>query len=152
MKTQNIQALMILFSLIIIVFLYQLPTSVIKTKKNQDEIQGAISVEKALGLLEGNNPMQGVFMFRDILENDPKNTDALYYLGVLSIQTGQYENAIERFNQLIAIDSSDKKAYLQLGISNHQLGYFKKADSLFSIVKETKDELLIKELNVFLTK
>ena len=51
MRTQNIQALMILFSLIIIVFLYQLPTSVIKTKKNQDEIQGAISVEKALGLL-----------------------------------------------------------------------------------------------------
>ena len=37
MKTQNLQVLMILFSLIIIVFLYQLPASVIKTKKNQDE-------------------------------------------------------------------------------------------------------------------
>lgn len=70
----------------------------------------------------------------------------------MSIQTGQYENAAERFNQLIAIDSSDKKAYLQLGISSYHLGYLKKADSLFSIVKETKDELLIKELNVFLTK
>ena len=151
MKTQNLQALMILFSLIIIVFLYQLPTSVIKTKKNQDEIQGAISVEKALGLLEGNNPMEGVFMFRDILENDPKNTDALYYLGVLSIQTGQYENAIERFNQLIAIDSSDKKAYLQLGISNYNLGDKEKADSLFSIVRNSNDELLIKELDNFLT-
>ena len=43
MKTQNLQVLIILFSLIIIVFLYQLPTSVIKTKKNQDEIQGAVS-------------------------------------------------------------------------------------------------------------
>ena len=55
MKTQNLQVLIILFSLIIIVFLYQLPTSVIKTKKNQDEIQGAVSVEKALELLEGNH-------------------------------------------------------------------------------------------------
>ena len=152
MKPPKTQTLIILFSLIVVGLLYQLPTSVIKTKKNQDEIQSAISVEKALELLESSNPMEGVFMFREILENDPKNTEALYYLGVLSNQTGQYKNAIERFNQLITIDSSDKRAYLQLGISSYQLGYLKKADSLFSIVKETKDELLIKELNVFLTK
>ena len=152
MKPPKTQTLIILFSLIVVGLLYQLPTSVIKTKKNQDEIQSAISVEKALELLESANPMEGVFMFREILENDPKNTEALYYLGVLSNQTGQYKNAIERFNQLITIDSSDKRAYLQLGISSYQLGYLKKADSLFSIVKETKDELLIKELNVFLTK
>ncbi len=151
MKSQKIQVIIVLFSLAAIFLLYQLPTSVIKTKKNQGEIQSAVSVEQALELLEGENPMEGVFMFREILENDPQNTEALYYLGVLSVQTGQYENAIERFNQLIAIDSSDKKAYLQLGISNYQLGYTKKADSLFSIVKETKDKLLIKELNVFLT-
>ena len=86
MKTQNLQFLMILFSIIIIVFLYQLPTSVIKTKKNQDEIQDAVSVEKALQLLEGDNPMEGVFMFRDILENDPINKEALYYLGILSVR------------------------------------------------------------------
>tara|TARA_B100001113_G_scaffold320017_1_gene289039 strand:+ start:972 stop:1430 length:459 start_codon:yes stop_codon:yes gene_type:complete len=152
MKPKKIQTLIVLFALLVIGFLYQLPTSVIKTKKNQDEIQSAVSVEKALALLEGANPMEGVFMFREILENDPKNTEALYYLGVLSNQTGQYKNAIERFNQLITIDSSDKRAYLQLGISNHQLGYTKKADSLFRIVKETEDELLIKELNIFLTK
>ena len=151
MKTQNLQFLMILFSIIIIVFLYQLPTSVIKTKKNQDEIQDAVSVEKALELLEGNNPMEGVFMFRDILENDPKNKEALYYLGILSIQTGQYENAVERFNQLIAIDSSDKKAYLQLGISNYNLGNKEKADSLFNIIRNSEDKLLIEELDNFLT-
>ena len=152
MKPKKIQTLIVLFALLVIGFLYQLPTSVIKTKKNQDEIQSAVSVEKALALLEGANPMEGVFMFREILENDPKNTEALYYLGVLSNQTGQYKNAIERFNQLITIDSSDKRAYLQLGISNHHLGYTKKADSLFRIVTETEDELLIKELNIFLTK
>ena len=86
-------------------------------------------------------------MLRDIIENNPKDTEALYYLGVLSNQTGQYENAAERFNQLITIDSSDKRAYLQLGISNYNLGDKEKADSLFNIVINSNDELLIKENN-----
>ena len=34
-------------------------------------------------------------MFREILQNEPKNTEALYYLGLLSNNTGQYSNAIE---------------------------------------------------------
>ena len=87
-----------------------------------------------------------------IPQNNPKDTEALYYLGVLSNQTGQYQNASERFNQLIAIDSSDKRAYLQLGISSYNLGKTYIADSLFSIVRDSKDELLIKELDNFLTK
>ena len=95
--------------------------------------------------------MEGIFMFREILQEDPKNTDALYYLGLLSNQTGQYENAAERFNQLISIDSSDKRAYLQLGISNYQLGNVEIADSLFNIIRESNDRLLIKDLDNFLT-
>lgn len=95
--------------------------------------------------------MEGIFMFREILQEDPKNTDALYYLGLLSNQTGQYENAVERFNQLISIDSSDKRAYLQLGISNYNLGNKEKADSLFNIIRNSEDKLLIEELDNFLT-
>ena len=152
MQEKHIQILIIIGGVVLVYFLFQLPTSVLETADAQENINKTTSIEAAIALLEGKNPMEGVFVLREILEKDPKNTQALYYLGVLSIQTAQYENAINRFNQIIAIDSSDKKAYLQLGISNHQLGYFKKADSLFSIVKETKDELLIKELNVFLTK
>ena len=105
---------------------------------------------KALALIEGANPMEGVFMLRDIVENNPQDTEALYYLGVLSNQTGQYENAAKRFNQLITIDSSDKRAYLQLGFSNYYLGNYKTADSLFNIVMASGDSLLIKDLDFFL--
>ena len=90
-------------------------------------------------------------MLRDIIDKNPENTDALYYLGVLSLQTAQYENAAKRFNQIISIDSSDKRAYLQLGISNYNLGNKEKADSLFNIIKNSKDKLLIEELDNFLT-
>ena len=48
MKPKKIQTLIVLFALLVIGFLYQLPTSVIKTKKNQDEIQNAVSVASTL--------------------------------------------------------------------------------------------------------
>ena len=151
MSSKSLQLLIITLSIGLIYFFYQLPTSVIENKNSKEEIQKAVSVEQALSLIESANPMEGIFMLRDIVENNPKDTEALYYLGVLSNQTGQYKNAVERFNQLITIDSSDKRAYLQLGISNYNLGDKEKADSLFSIVRNSNDELLIKELDNFLT-
>ena len=151
MNTKTVQLVIIIISFVSIFLIYQLPTSVLENKTSQDEIQNTVSVERALTLIQGSNPMEGIFMFREILEEDPKNTDALYYLGLLSNQTGQYENAVERFNQLISIDSSDKRAYLQLGISNYQLGNIEIADSLFNIIRESNDLLLIKDLDNFLT-
>ena len=151
MSTKQIQFFIITIALVSIYLLYQLPTSVLENKESEEEIKNVVSVEKALKLIEGSNPMEGVFMFREILQNEPKNTEALYYLGLLSNNTGQYSNAIERFNQLITIDSSDKRAYLQLGISNYQIGNKEVADSLFNIVRGSNDMLLIKELELFLT-
>ncbi len=150
MGSKKLQLLILTVSFGLIYFIYQLPTSVIENKTSKEEIQKAVSVDQALSLIEGPNPMEGVFMLRNILENNPENKEALYYLGVLSNQTGQYQNALERFNQLIAIDSSDKRAYLQLGISNYTLGNKKKADSLFNIIRKSKEELLVKELDDFL--
>tara|TARA_B100002019_G_scaffold189496_1_gene163770 strand:- start:4534 stop:4992 length:459 start_codon:yes stop_codon:yes gene_type:complete len=151
MNTKAVQFIIIIISFVCIFLIYQLPTSVLENKTSQDDIQNVVSVERALTLIQGSNPMEGIFMFREILQEDPKNTDALYYLGLLSNQTGQYENAVERFNQLISIDSSDKRAYLQLGISNYQLGNVEIADSLFNIIRESNDRLLIKDLDNFLT-
>ena len=151
MGSKKLQLLILTVSFGLIYFIYQLPTSVIENKTSKEEIQKAVSIDQALSLIEGPNPMEGVFMLRNILENNPENTEALYYLGVLSNQTGQYQNALERFNQLIAIDSSDKRAYLQLGISNYNLGNKEKADSLFNIIRNSEDKLLIEELDNFLT-
>tara|TARA_Y100000588_G_scaffold264864_1_gene279656 strand:- start:28 stop:486 length:459 start_codon:yes stop_codon:yes gene_type:complete len=150
MRIKITQILIIIGAVILVYFLFQLPTSVLETTNAQENINKTNSIESALELLEGNNPMEGVFMLREILEKEPKNTQALYYLGVLSIQTAQYENAINRFNQIIAIDSSDKKAYLQLGISNYYLERYNIADSMFNKVKASGDSLLVNELNIFL--
>ena len=150
MRLKNIQILTIVGAMALVYVLFQLPTSVLETTNTQENINKTTSIESAIELLEGQNPMEGIFMLREILEKDPKNTKVLYYLGILSIQTAQYENAIDRFNQIITIDSSDKKAYLQLGISNYYLEKYNIADSMFNKVKASGDSLLVNELNIFL--
>ena len=151
MKAYHIQLLLVLSGLMLIYLLFQLPTSVMEIEKVEEKVNQTTSISTAMDLIRGENPMEGIFMLREILEKDPKNKEALYNLGVLSIQTAQYQNAVNRFNQIIAIDSSDKRAYLQLGISHYYLENFNLSDSIFKNIKESNDSLLINELNIFLS-
>ena len=151
MKAYQIQLILVLFGLMLIYLLFQLPTSVMEIERVEEKVNQTKSISTAMNLIRGENPMEGIFMLREILEKDPKNKEALYNLGVLSIQTAQYQNAVNRFNQIIAIDSSDKRAYLQLGISHYYLENFNLSDSIFKNIKESNDSLLINELNIFLS-
>ena len=151
MKANQIQLILVLSGLMLIYLLFQLPTSVMEIEKVEEKVNQTTSISNAMDLIRGENPMEGIFMLREILEKDPKNKEALYNLGVLSIQTAQYQNAVNRFNQIIAIDSSDKRAYLQLGISHYYLENFNLSDSIFKNIKESNDSLLINELNIFLS-
>jgi len=150
MSTKRLQIIFFTVAILSTIMLYQLPTSVIDNSEVENNVNENLSIDRAIELVEGENPMEGIFMLRDIIEREPENTDALYYLGVLSLKTSQYEKASQRFNQIITIDSSDKRAYLQLGFSSYYLGKYKAADSLFNFIVESGDSLLIKELDVFL--
>tara|TARA_B100001093_G_scaffold387569_1_gene373560 strand:- start:854 stop:1315 length:462 start_codon:yes stop_codon:yes gene_type:complete len=150
MSTKRLQIIFFTVAILSTIMLYQLPTSVIDNSEVENSVNENLSIDRAIELVEGANPMEGIFMLRDIIEREPENVDALYYLGVLSLKTSQYEKASQRFNQIITIDSSDKRAYLQLGFSSYYLGKYKAADSLFNFIVESGDSLLIKELDVFL--
>ena len=43
------------------------------------------------------SPMKGITLLKEVLEEDENNTEALYYLGVFSIQSGQFDKGIGRF-------------------------------------------------------
>ena len=132
-----------------IITLYSFPKYVVG-ENNLNTTEPIENVENALKLIESNNPMEGVFMLRKILEKEPKNKEAIFNLGVLSIQSRQFNKAIERFNQLLIIDSLDKRAYLHLGISNFELGNEEEANFFFDKVLKSKNNLLIEQLNLFL--
>ncbi len=151
MKTFQKQIFIVFLGIIMVIILYRFPKYVVGDN-NLNTTEPIENVENALKLIESNNPMEGVFMLRKILEKEPKNKEALFNLGLLSIQSKQYDKAIERFNQLLIIDSLDKRAYLHLGISNFELGNEEEANFFFDKVLRSNNNLLIEQLNLFLNK
>ena len=149
MKTFQKQIFILLLGVVMIITLYSFPKYVVG-ENNLNTTEPIENVENALKLIESNNPMEGVFMLRKILEKEPKNKEAIFNLGVLSIQSRQFNKAIERFNQLLIIDSLDKRAYLHLGISNFELGNEEEANFFFDKILKSKNNLLIEQLNLFI--
>jgi tetratricopeptide (TPR) repeat protein len=91
----------------------------------------------ALTYIGGENPMQGINILLDVLKKDPKNESAIYNLGILSIQSQQYDKAIKRFEDLVKINPDHFAGQFYLGVAwanvgdkHKALDAFKKARSL----------------------
>jgi len=71
-------------------------------------------------------PMQGIAMLMDVVKKDPKNLKANMSLGIFAIKSGQFDKAIARFNDIIAIKASPD-AYFYLATAYESLGKNKEA-------------------------
>lgn len=112
------QILLIAGALILGVGLYNLP--IIPQSKQQVMVEETssdqVKLAEAVALVQGDNPMKGITMLREMLQENPENIDVMRHLAHFSIQSGQYEKAIERFNQILAIDTVHyTDAYFYLG-------------------------------------
>lgn len=81
-------------------------------------------VDEALRKLESGElpPMQAVLSIRDVSERFPENVKANFTLGVMSMQTGQYSKAIERFEKVLAVDAQNPDAHLLMARSRVFIG------------------------------
>lgn len=68
----------------------------------------------AMTYVISENPMQAVMMLRDVLQQNPNFEPAIFNLGLLSLQSGQTDKAIERFNKLRELNPRNWKAQLYL--------------------------------------
>ena len=73
---------------------------------------GVVNVEGSSQL--GIMPMKGIGILKDVLNKDPKNVNAMTNLGYFAIQSGQFEKAVERFEEVLKIDSRNAEAYIYL--------------------------------------
>jgi tetratricopeptide (TPR) repeat protein len=89
----------------------------------------------AMTYVSSSNPMRGISMLREILETDPENEDAIFNMGLLSLQSSQYDKAVERFEQLTKINSGNLQAQFYLGLCYYELGEKDKAKKQFEYVK-----------------
>jgi tetratricopeptide (TPR) repeat protein len=80
-------------------------------------------------------PMQGIAMLMDVVKNDPKNLKANMSLGTFAIKSGQFDKAITRFNNIIAIKPSPD-AYFYLGTAYENLG--KNEEAIDAYLKSKK--------------
>jgi tetratricopeptide (TPR) repeat protein len=71
-------------------------------------------------------PMSGIAMLLDVVRKDPKNLKANMSLGTFAIKSGQFDKAITRFNDIIAIKPSPD-AYFYLATAYENLGKNKEA-------------------------
>lgn len=101
-------------------------------KEKPDDL--SLKNKLAMTLVTTENPMSGIQVLREIVATDPVNREALINLGLLSIQSGQFNRAVERFEKLIDMDSSDYESKLYLGVSFLETGREADARKLFTEV------------------
>jgi len=69
--------------------------------------------DQAVNILESNTqaPMEGVGLLRKVVQIDPDNRKALNYLGLFSMQSKQYDKAVERFEHLVKLGPDNNPDY-----------------------------------------
>ncbi len=84
---------------------------------NKDSKNLELKNKLAMTLVVSDNPMVGVSMLRDILVEEKTNRQAILNLGLLAIQSGQFEKARGRFEKLVSLNREDYEAKLYLAVS-----------------------------------
>jgi tetratricopeptide (TPR) repeat protein len=112
---------------------------------------GNLDAKTDLGVcyVEGTpEPMKGIMMLREVVSKNPEHENAQFNLGVLSVKSGQYDKAIERFQKVLQINPSRKEMYYMIGKSYILSGNKEKAlENLEKLKKETTDLQLIEQTN-----
>jgi len=94
----------------------------------------------AMTYISSANPMQGITLLREILEADPENENGLFNMGILAIQSGQYERASERFKNLVSLYPQNLQGQFYLGLCYFELGKKDNARRQFELVKSMEDD------------
>lgn len=99
-----------------------------------------LEAKVAMTMVSTSAPMEAVMRLRTILEKDPENQTAIFNLGTLSMQSGQYDKAVGRFKKLVEMNPQNSQALFYLGISYFNLGDNAKAKEQFLAVKKLEDD------------
>jgi tetratricopeptide (TPR) repeat protein len=97
--------------------------------------------------------MKGVGILKDVVAKDSNNVQAIFTLGMLSIQSGQFDKAEERFQKLIQLQPFNPEYYFYLGEVYAKAGNTAKAIKTYETCKTLlKDEAAKKEIETLIQK
>ena len=97
-----------------------------------------------------SSPMQGILMLREVVQKNPEHENAQFNLGVLSVKSGQYDKAVERFEKVLQINPQNKDARFLLGRTYAAMGNKELALQNLNILKESGDQTYNNEVNTLI--
>jgi tetratricopeptide (TPR) repeat protein len=110
-----------------------------------------LKTKVAMTYVSSSNPMQGITLLREILVEEPTNEDALFNMGILSMQSGQYKRASERFEELIKFHPNNLQGQFYLAVSYFESKEINKAKKQFEQVKGmTTDPMVLSSVENYL--
>lgn len=107
---------------------------------------------EAVALVQGQEPMRGIMMLREIVQEDPDNVEAHWHLGLFSVQSGQFDKALERFKKVRDLNAEAfpdvwfylGRTYATLDSTDQAIACFRKYRTL------TQDTAIINGVDRFL--
>lgn len=148
---RQIQILLLAVALIMAVGLAMAPRLPASKQILAEATPTDLRLMQAVGLVQNSdNPMEGITMLRQILEEDSTQVDAHWHLAQFSITSRQIENAAYRFDKVIQFDQNRKypEAYFWLAQTKVALGQNKEAvDLLRTYVTIETDTVVINGVN-----
>ncbi|MCY4778775.1 hypothetical protein ORI89_03865 [Sphingobacterium sp. UT-1RO-CII-1] len=99
---------------------------------------GSLEAKTGLGaaMVTGTgNPMAGIALLREVVEKDPNNIQANRTLGLFSLQSRQFDKAIERFKTVVEL-SPDAESYFYLATGYENIGLKSEAIAAFQKSKQ----------------
>lgn len=102
-------------------------------------------------MTSGRPPMEGIRMLREVTEDDPENEFALFNLGMLSIQSRQFDRAVEWLTKLVAVNPQHLQGQVFLGMALANTGEKEKAREQFEKARKmTTDQSVIATIDSYL--
>ena len=145
----------IVMGLVLALYIY---TSSVRPTPAMKEVQSTLTeqIREALSNIQnGESPeaqMKGVLQMRALADKYPENADLQWNMGLFSMQSGQYEKAVTRFEKVIGLDAKRLNAYMQMAVSYAALKDTSLARNVLSTLIEKSDGDLQKRAEVMLEK
>lgn len=97
------------------------------------------------------NPMKGILMLREVVTTNPKHENAQLNLGFLSVKSGQYDKAQERFDKVLEINPARLDVFVFKAQAYYQSGNKEKAIENFEKFKQfSNDNELVAEVDKYI--
>ena len=148
------QIILIALSVLLVVlflFLPEKPVSIDNSKTTTEKMaedtessSKALSVDErisdAIKKVKGAAPMAGILELKAIADEDPSQVDAQYFLGVSSIQIGELEKAVNRFEKVITFAGLKKYPDTRLRLAECYEGLGSNEKAIEQLEAEIKDD------------